>query len=65
MHFGQLLGGAFVVETLFGWPGVGRFMVSALYNHDYPIIQCFMVMITIIFLMYKIYYGYSLCLFKS
>ncbi len=51
MHFGELLGGAFVVETLFGWPGVGRFMVNALYNHDYPIIQCFMVMITIIFLM--------------
>lgn len=50
MHFGELLGGAFVVEVLFAFPGVGRFMVSALYSHDFPVLQCFMVMITIIFL---------------
>lgn len=51
MHFGELLGGAFIVETLFAWPGVGRYMVGALYNHDYPVIQCFMLMMIIIFLM--------------
>lgn len=50
MHFGELLGGAFVVEVLFAFPGVGRFMVSALYSHDFPVLQCFMVMITVIFL---------------
>lgn len=50
MHFGELLGGAFVVEVLFAFPGVGRFMVSALFAHDFPVLQCFMVMITCIFL---------------
>lgn len=50
MHFGELLGGAFIVETLFALPGVGRYMVGALYNHDYPVVQCFMLMMLLIFL---------------
>ena len=39
LQFGALLGGAFVVETVFAWPGVGRLAVQALSNRDYPIIQ--------------------------
>jgi peptide/nickel transport system permease protein/oligopeptide transport system permease protein len=39
LQFGTLLGGAFVVETVFAWPGVGRLAVQALSNRDYPIIQ--------------------------
>ncbi|ADD68342.1 binding-protein-dependent transport systems inner membrane component [Denitrovibrio acetiphilus DSM 12809] len=49
MHFGELLGGAVVVETLFAWPGVGRYVVSSIHNHDYPVIQCFMILMTAIF----------------
>ena len=55
MHFGELLGGAFIVETLFAWPGVGRYMVNALYSHDYPVIQCFMLMMTSIFLLLNLF----------
>jgi len=55
MHFGELLGGAFIVETLFAWPGVGRYMVSALYSHDYPVIQCFMLMMLTIFLLLNLF----------
>ncbi|WP_256220460.1 ABC transporter permease subunit, partial [Pseudomonas sp. TJI-51] len=29
MHVGELIGGALVIETIFAWPGVGRFAVSA------------------------------------
>jgi nickel transport system permease protein len=50
MHFGELLGGAVVVETLFAWPGVGRYVVSSITNHDYPVIQCFMIIMTAIFI---------------
>src|SRR5262245_37350323 len=39
LQFGTLLGGAFVVETVFAWPGVGRLAVQALSTRDYPIIQ--------------------------
>ncbi len=41
MYFGELLGGAVIVESIFNWPGVGRYVVGAIYNHDYPVIQAF------------------------
>lgn len=51
MHFGELLGGAVVVETLFALPGLGRYAVGAIYSHDYPVIQCFMLLVTLIFIL--------------
>lgn len=49
MHIGELLGGAVVVESIFAWPGVGRYAVSAIYNRDYPVMQCFVLLMTVIF----------------
>ncbi|WP_332726628.1 nickel ABC transporter permease subunit NikB [Pseudomonas sp. ESBL9] len=46
MHIGELLGGALVIETIFAWPGVGRFAVSALLNRDFPVMQCFTLLLT-------------------
>ena len=37
--FGDLLAGSMVVETIFAWPGVGRYAVSAIFLRDYPVIQ--------------------------
>lgn len=39
MQFVKLLGGAVIVETVFGWPGVGLLMVNAIYERDYPLVQ--------------------------
>jgi peptide/nickel transport system permease protein len=39
MQFVKLLGGAVIVETVFGWPGVGLLMVDAIYARDYPLVQ--------------------------
>jgi peptide/nickel transport system permease protein len=33
-----MLSGAVVVESLFGWPGLGRLLIDALYSRDYPLI---------------------------
>jgi len=49
MHVGELLGGAVVVESVFSWPGVGRFAVASIYNRDFPVLQCFMLVMTTIF----------------
>lgn len=49
MHAGEMLGGAVVVENIFAWPGVGRFAVSAIYNRDYPVMQCFILFMVVIF----------------
>ena len=49
MHIGEMLGGAVVVEMIFAWPGVGRYAVSAIYNRDFPVMQCFILMMTLLF----------------
>ncbi len=38
LHLGYLLGGAFIVETIFGWPGLGRLTVQAIFDRDYPVV---------------------------
>lgn len=49
MHAGELIGGTLVIESIFGWPGVGRYAVSAIFNRDYPVIQCFTLLMVAIF----------------
>jgi ABC-type dipeptide/oligopeptide/nickel transport system permease component len=39
LQFGALLGGAFVVENVFVWPGVGQLIVKAISQRDFPVIQ--------------------------
>ncbi|MDQ7859877.1 MAG: ABC transporter permease [Armatimonadota bacterium] len=38
LQLGQLLGGAVITETIFAWPGVGRLLVQALLNRDFPVV---------------------------
>jgi ABC-type dipeptide/oligopeptide/nickel transport system permease component len=39
MALATLVGGAFITETIFGIPGVGRFAVDAIFKRDYPVIM--------------------------
>ncbi|MFO7741739.1 MAG: ABC transporter permease [Anaerolineae bacterium] len=39
LQVGSLLGGNMIVETVFGWPGLGRMVVLAIFNRDFPLIQ--------------------------
>jgi peptide/nickel transport system permease protein len=39
LQLGQLLAGAVVTETVFGWPGMGRVMVQAITARDFPLVQ--------------------------
>ncbi len=39
LQIGQLLGGAVITETIFSLPGLGRFLVTALLNRDFPIVM--------------------------
>ena len=51
MHIGEMIGGSVVVEIIFAWPGVGRYTVSAIYNRDFPVMQCFILMMTVLFVL--------------
>jgi peptide/nickel transport system permease protein len=37
--FGYLIGGAVIVEAVFGWNGLGSYLVNAVNAGDYPVIQ--------------------------
>lgn len=39
MEIGHLLGGTFLTETIFSWPGIGSLAVQAITNRDYPLVQ--------------------------
>jgi dipeptide transport system permease protein len=36
---GSLLGGAVLTETIFSWPGVGKWLIDAISRRDYPVVQ--------------------------
>lgn len=39
VYFGRLLGGAVIVETIFAWPGLGRYMVDGIIQRDLQVVQ--------------------------
>jgi peptide/nickel transport system permease protein len=39
LETGSLLGGNMVIETVFGWPGLGRLVVESIFHRDYPVVQ--------------------------
>jgi peptide/nickel transport system permease protein len=49
LQFGALLGGAVLTESVFGLPGVGKFLVDSIFARDYPVVQGFTLVIAFIF----------------
>ena len=49
MSIGWLLGGVAVIETVFAWPGMGRMAVYAITMRDYPLIEGFVLWISIVY----------------
>jgi ABC-type dipeptide/oligopeptide/nickel transport system permease component len=39
LEFAELISGAFITETIFAWPGIGRLAVNAVYQRDFPVVQ--------------------------
>jgi peptide/nickel transport system permease protein len=51
LQTGLLLGGAILTETIFGWPGIGRYVYDAISYRDYPVIQSGILIIAAIFVL--------------
>jgi ABC-type dipeptide/oligopeptide/nickel transport system permease subunit len=49
LQFGLLLGGSIVCEMIFAWPGVGRLIIFAIYNRDYPLVEAAVFMMAMVF----------------
>ncbi len=46
MNLGWLLGGSVIVEVIFSWPGLGKYIVESIHLRDYPVIQGYMLLAT-------------------
>ncbi|WP_248925866.1 nickel/cobalt ABC transporter permease [Paenibacillus hamazuiensis] len=51
VSFGHLLGGTVIVEQIFSWPGLGRFLIESILNRDYPVIQCYVLLMAVVFVL--------------
>jgi len=47
LRLGYMLSGAVVIESVFGWPGLGLLMLDALFERDYPIIMGLFIVISL------------------
>jgi peptide/nickel transport system permease protein len=51
ISFGNLLGTACIVETVFSWPGIGKLAVDSIFNRDYPMIQFYGLFMAVVFVL--------------
>ena len=51
LEFGTLLSGSVITETVFHWPGLGRFLVEGLFQRDFPVVQASVLVIAATFVL--------------
>lgn len=51
LQFGFLLGGSFIVETVFAWPGVGQMAIDAIIHKDFTLVQGVIVITSLSFIL--------------
>jgi dipeptide transport system permease protein len=39
LQIGVLIAGAILTETIFSWPGIGKWMIDSISRRDYPVVQ--------------------------
>lgn len=54
MSIPKLIAGAFIIETIFAWPGIGRLCVEAVFNRDLPIIQAYVLLMATLFVFFNL-----------
>jgi len=54
VELGALLGGAALIEEVFGLPGVGRLLLNAVLGRDYPVVQGIVVVLTVLVILLNV-----------
>lgn len=49
LQLGALLTGTVITETIFSWPGVGRYLIEGIYSRDYPVVQACVLLFGVIY----------------
>ena len=50
LQVGVLLAGAILTETIFAWPGMGRWIVNAIVSRNFPVVQTGVLVFALIFI---------------
>ena len=48
LQIGMMMAGAILTETVFSWPGIGKWMVDSVFRRDYPVIQSELLLIALV-----------------
>ncbi|MEO0852747.1 MAG: ABC transporter permease [Cyanobacteria bacterium J06648_11] len=51
LEFGTMLGGAILTETIFSWPGIGKWIYEGILQRDYPVVQGGVVFVAFVFVL--------------
>lgn len=51
LEFGTLLGGAILTETIFSWPGIGKWIYEGILQRDYPVVQGGVMFVAFVFVL--------------
>ena len=51
LSLATLVEGAFITETIFGIPGIGRFAVDSIFNRDYPVVMALVIIVAVTFVL--------------
>lgn len=54
MSIPQLISGTIVVENVFAWPGVGKLCIASIFNRDYPVIQAYVLLVGVLFVVFNL-----------
>jgi peptide/nickel transport system permease protein len=49
LQIAELLGGAVLTETIFAWPGVGRYLFEAVSGRDYPVVRTTLLLFAVMY----------------
>ncbi|NLU11251.1 MAG: ABC transporter permease [Tepidanaerobacter acetatoxydans] len=62
MSLGRLLGGSVVVESIFAWPGIGKYIIDSIFVRDYPVIQGFVLLMALVFVFMNLFIDILYCI---
>lgn len=51
LQMGSLLGGTVIIESIFGWPGLGKLVLDGIYSRDFPVVQGCVLFIAVCFIL--------------
>ncbi len=61
MSIPQLIAGTIVVENVFAWPGLGKLCITSIFNRDYPVIQAYVLMMGVLFVVFNLMFDIIQC----